>query len=100
VTIVTMSEFGRRVEENASAGCDHGHGNSMFVLGGGVNGGQIYGTWPTLAPDALDDGDVAITTDQRDVLSELVSKRLLNSNLATVFPDTNYTPQSLGIFKS
>ena len=100
VTIVTMSEFGRRVEENASKGCDHGHGNCMFVLGGGVNGGQVYGTWPTLAPDQLDDGDVAITTDQRHVLHELVSKRLLNANPTAIFPDPTYTPQSLGIFKT
>ena len=98
VTIVTMSEFGRRVEENGSFGTDHGHGNCMFALGGGVNGGQVYGAWPTLAPEALDDGDVKITTDQRHVLSELVSKRLANTNLASVFP--NYTPQSLGIFKT
>jgi uncharacterized protein (DUF1501 family) len=87
VTIVTMSEFGRRVQENGSAGTDHGHGNAMFVLGGGVNGGKVYGEWPTLAPEALaDPGDLAITTDFRDVLGEIVQKRLANPKLAEVFP--------------
>ncbi len=96
VTVVTMSEFGRRAEENASHGTDHGHGNCMFVLGGGVQGGKVYGNWPTLAPDKLDDGDLAITTDQRDVLAELVSKRLKNPALTQVFP--NFTPSPLGMF--
>jgi uncharacterized protein (DUF1501 family) len=96
VTIVTMSEFGRRVEENASKGTDHGHGNNMFILGGGVNGGQIYGEWPTLAPDALNDGDLEIKTDQRHVLAELLSKRLLNTS-TSIFP--NFTASPLGIFQ-
>lgn len=96
VTVVTMSEFGRRVEQNGSAGTDHGHGNVMFAMGGGVNGGQMYGPWPTLAPEALNDGDVDIRTDQRHVLAELVSRRLVNSD-ASVFP--NFTAQPLGIFR-
>lgn len=87
VTIVTMSEFGRRVKENASDGTDHGHGNCMFVLGGGVNGGKVYGQWPGLAPEKLYEGiDLDITTDYRDVLSEVVEKRLKNPSLADVFP--------------
>ena len=87
VTIVTMSEFGRRVKENASDGTDHGHGNCMFVLGGGVNGGKVYGQWPGLAPENLFDGiDLNITTDYRDVLGEVVEKRLKNPALAEVFP--------------
>ncbi|HQV94937.1 MAG TPA: DUF1501 domain-containing protein [Anaerolineales bacterium] len=87
VTIVTMSEFGRRVKENASDGTDHGHGNCMFVLGGGVNGGQVYGQWPGLAPENLFDGiDLNITTDYRDVLGEVVEKRLKNPALSEVFP--------------
>lgn len=98
VTIVVMSEFGRRVEENASQGTDHGHGNAMFVLGGGINGGKIYTDWPGLARDKLDDGDLAITTDYRDILAEIVKNRLLNSNLNTIFP--NYSYQSLGIAKA
>ena len=95
ITIVVMSEFGRRVEENASQGTDHGHGNAMFVLGAGINGGKVYGDWPGLAKDSLDDGDLAITTDYRDVLSEILSKRLLNSKIAKIFPD--YEINSLGI---
>ena len=87
VTIVTMSEFGRRVKENASDGTDHGHGNCMFVLGGGVNGGKVYGQWPGLAPENLFDGiDLNITTDYRDVLGEVVEKRLKNPALVDVFP--------------
>lgn len=96
VVIVTMSEFGRCAGENASRGTDHGHGNAMFVAGGGVNGGKVYTTWPTLAPDKLDDVDLAITTDQRDVLAELVDKRLKNSQTDKIFP--GFTPNPPGIF--
>ncbi len=95
ITLVVMSEFGRRVEENASFGTDHGHGNAMFVLGGGINGGKVYGNWPGLAKADLDDGDLAITTDYRDILAEIVQARLLNSNINKIFPDYSY--QSLGI---
>ncbi|MCB9434747.1 MAG: DUF1501 domain-containing protein [Ardenticatenaceae bacterium] len=98
VTVVTMSEFGRRVGENASAGTDHGHGNMMFLLGGGVNGGQVFSRWPSLAPEALDDGDLAITTDYRSVLAEIVQKRLLNTAVSEVFP--NFTPEDLGLFRN
>lgn len=87
VTIVTMSEFGRRVKENGSEGTDHGHGNCMFILGGGVNGGKVYGEWPGLAPDKLFNGiDLDIKTDYRDVLGEVVEKRLKNPSLGEVFP--------------
>jgi len=97
VLVVTMSEFGRRVLENASGGTDHGHGNSMLVLGGGVNGGKVYGTWPGLAPDQLaSPGDLQVTTDFRTVLAEIVDRRLLNSNLAAVFPGFQ-APAYLGI---
>ncbi|MFQ5615836.1 MAG: DUF1501 domain-containing protein, partial [Anaerolineales bacterium] len=81
ITVVTMSEFGRRVKENGSYGTDHGHGNLMFLMGGGIAGGQVFASWPTLASNALDDGDLAITTDYRDVLAEVVSNRLLNPAL-------------------
>jgi uncharacterized protein (DUF1501 family) len=97
VLVVTMSEFGRRVLENASGGTDHGHGNSMLVLGGGVNGGKVYGTWPGLAPGQLaSPGDLQVTTDFRTVLAEIVDRRLLNSNLAAVFPGFQ-APAYLGI---
>jgi uncharacterized protein (DUF1501 family) len=94
VTVVTMSEFGRRVEENTSGGTDHGHGNCMFVMGGGINGG-VYARWPGLAPANLDDGDLAITTDYRDALAEIVQARMMNPALDVVFP--GYSPKPIGI---
>jgi uncharacterized protein (DUF1501 family) len=88
VTVVTMSEFGRRVKENSSKGTDHGHGNVMFLMGGNVNGGRVYGDWPTLEPGKLyGPGDLEITTDFRDVLGEVVQKRTGNGNLGAVFPN-------------
>ena len=86
VTLVTLSEFGRRVAENGSGGLDHGHGNACFVLGGGVVGGRVYGRWPGLGADQLDDGDLAGTTDYRTILAEILEKRGKLST-STVFPD-------------
>ena len=96
LTVVVVSEFGRRVRENADRGTDHGHGNPIIVVGGSVNGG-LYGAWPGLAPDALYDGaDVAVTTDYRRVLAEIVVRRFRNPYLSQVFPGyAAYTP--LGI---
>jgi uncharacterized protein (DUF1501 family) len=86
LTVVVMSEFGRRLRENQSKGTDHGHGNVMLVLGGGVNGG-IYGRWPGLKREVLfEQQDLAITTDYRHVLGEVVMRRLKNPRLADVFP--------------
>jgi uncharacterized protein (DUF1501 family) len=85
VTVVTMSEFGRRVEENGDGGTDHGQGNVMFALGGSVNGG-VYGDLPSLSESNLVEGDVPISIDYRHALSEIVSKRLRNPNLDKVFP--------------
>ena len=97
VTVITMSEFGRRVEENASKGLDHGHGNVMFIAGGGVNGGQVYADWKTLAD--LDDGDVQVTIDQRVVLWEMLSKRIGSNAFTETFPNFGSTPPpTLGIF--
>ncbi len=99
VLIMTMSEFGRRAYENASHGTDHGHGNVMFLLGGGVAGGKVYGQYPTLAPNKLvGPGDMAATTDYRDIFAEVVSKWLGNPDVASVFP--GYTPKDLGVLKS
>jgi len=99
ITVVTMSEFGRRLKENASGGTDHGSGSSMFVLGGGVNGGKVYADWPGLAPEQLfGPGDLAPTTDFRTVLGEVVSKRLANSALDSVFPGFA-EPAFLGVCK-
>ncbi len=86
-TVVTMSEFGRTAHENGTRGTDHGHANVMFVLGGPVKGGRIYGRWPGLAPEQLNQGrDLALTTDFRTVLSELIVHQLGDTNLQTVFP--------------
>jgi uncharacterized protein (DUF1501 family) len=96
VTVVAMTEFGRRVEQNASGGTDHGHGATALIMGGGLAGNTIHGAWPGLAPEALDQGDVAGANDYRDVLGELVSHRLgLGGALGTVFPEHRVTP--LGI---
>jgi uncharacterized protein (DUF1501 family) len=85
--IVTMSEFGRTARENGNRGTDHGHANVMFVLGGAVKGGKVYGRWPGLEPEQLYDGrDLALTTDFRRVLGEAVYRHLGNHELAKVFP--------------
>ncbi|MCP5097771.1 MAG: DUF1501 domain-containing protein [Chloroflexi bacterium] len=87
ITVVIMSEFGRRLQENGGLGTDHGHGNMMMVMGGGINGGQVFANWPGLHETQLvGPGDLAITTDYRDVLGELISKRLNNPNLPNIFP--------------
>jgi uncharacterized protein (DUF1501 family) len=85
-TIVTMSEFGRRLQQNASNGTDHGHGGVVLVMGGGVIGG-VHGSWAGLSADALDQGDVAGVNDYRDVLSEVVTKRLglSDGSMSSVF---------------
>ncbi len=87
VVLVTMSEFGRTARENGTRGTDHGHANVMLALGGPVLGGKVYGHWPGLAPEQLYEGrDLALTTDFRDVLGELVTRHLGNRELAAVFP--------------
>ena len=87
VAVVTMSEFGRTAKENGNRGTDHGHANVMFAFGGAIRGGKVYGEWPGLAPEQLyENRDLALTTDFRDVLGELVVKHLGNGQLAGVFP--------------
>lgn len=91
VVVVTMSEFGRTVKENGTGGTDHGHGTAMMILGGDVRGGQVYGKWPTLAPDARHEGrDLAVTTDFRGVFGEVLSGHLGNADPAQIFP--GYAP--------
>jgi uncharacterized protein (DUF1501 family) len=85
--VVTMSEFGRTARENGNRGTDHGHANVMFVMGGPVKGGKVYGRWPGLDQSQLYEGrDLEVTTDFRRVLGEAVSQPLGNKNLETVFP--------------
>jgi len=84
-TVLVKTEFGRRAYENASLGTDHGHGGVMLVAGGGVNGGQVYGDWPGLNASALSDGqDLAVTTDYRQVIAEMLSVRFGQSDLDTI----------------
>ena len=88
VVVLTMSEFGRAVEENGNRGTDHGHGNAMLVLGGDVRGGQVYGMWPGLERDErFEQRDLAVTTDFRDVFGEIVVRHLGARHGATIFPD-------------
>ena len=99
LSMVTLSEFGRRVEENGDRGVDHGHGNVMMLFGGGVAGGQVHGQWPGLAPAKLDHGDLAGTTDYRDVLAEVLTERCRQpvADLPKVFPNRG-TFRSVGAF--
>jgi uncharacterized protein (DUF1501 family) len=93
VTVVTMSEFGRTARENGTGGTDHGHANAMFVLGGQVKGGKVYGRWPGLSDGQLNQGrDLALTTDYRQVLGEVVTQTLGADNLEMVFPGAGLAP--------
>jgi uncharacterized protein (DUF1501 family) len=93
ITIVTMSEFGRTAHENGTGGTDHGHANAMFVLGGQVKGGKVYGRWPGLNNEQLNQGrDLALTTDYRQVLGEVVTQSLGAENLDLVFPGAGLAP--------
>jgi uncharacterized protein (DUF1501 family) len=99
-TLIVYSEFGRRVFDNADAGTDHGWGNNAMAIGGGVNGGQLYGLWPGLAEQDLFQGaDVYGTTDYRTLFSEMLIKRLHNNRLYEIFPGfTEQEYQPLGVF--
>src|SRR5882672_5652371 len=85
--VLTMSEFGRAVNENGNRGTDHGHGNAMMVIGGGVRGGRVYGKWPGLDVARRYDGrDLSVTTDFRDVFGEIVIRHLGLKDSRQVFP--------------
>ncbi len=87
VVVVTMSEFGRTAKENGNRGTDHGHANCMFVMGGDVKGGQVYGRWPGLENHQLNEGrDLMLTTDFRTVVSEILAKHNGVKQLNAVFP--------------
>ncbi len=88
--VLTMSEFGRAVGENGNRGTDHGHGNAMMVVGGGVRGGHVYGKWPGLSPEQRFEGrDLAVTTDFRDVFGEIVVRHLGVQDPKPIFPGYN-----------
>jgi uncharacterized protein (DUF1501 family) len=94
VTLVTMSEFGRTAAENGNRGTDHGHANCMFVFGGDVRGGKVYGQWPGLDRSRLYEGrDLAVTTDFRTVLGEVVSHHLGSTDMSFVFPGFRHDPR-------
>src|ERR1700694_4511382 len=94
LVVVTMSEFGRTAKENGNRGTDHGHANCMFVLGGQVKGGQVYGSWPGLENHQLNEGrDLALTTDFRTVLGEVLAKHLGVKDLSPVFPGFDNNPR-------
>ncbi len=86
VTVVTISEFGRTASENGSHGAEHGYGNCMLLLGGGVKGGQVHGTWPGLRSAEMVDGDLAVNLDYRSVLAEVIAKRFPGVSIPQVFP--------------
>ena len=91
VTVVTLSEFGRRLKENGSHGVDHGYGNAVFALGAGVKGG-FYSRWPGLSAGTQVDGDLAVTTDYRSVLTEILRARFPALDTSKVFPGISYAP--------
>jgi uncharacterized protein (DUF1501 family) len=98
--VLTMSEFGRAVNENGNRGTDHGHGNAMMVIGGGVRGGHVYGKWPGLSAEKRYDGrDLAVTTDFRDVFGEIVTRHLGLTDARAIFPGYASSPSKYpGLF--
>jgi uncharacterized protein (DUF1501 family) len=95
VTVVVMTEFGRRVAQTASGGTDHGHGSVLWLLGGGLRGSGVYGRWNGVAPSVLDSGDVPMLNNAYDVLGEALQSRLGIGSLSPIFPAHTYAP--LGI---
>jgi uncharacterized protein (DUF1501 family) len=99
VTVVTVTEFGRRVSQNQSSGTEHGWGSSTFVAGGGVNGGKIHGKFPGLDDKQLKDGDLVVTADYRSLLTEILTRRagITAEGASQVFP--NFKPEVLSVMK-
>jgi uncharacterized protein (DUF1501 family) len=102
IVVVTMSEFGRTAKENGNRGTDHGHANCMFIMGGAVKGGRVYGKWPGLETHQLYEGrDLALTTDFRSVLGEVLTKHLAVQDLKPVFPSFDNNPSKFpGLIKA
>ncbi len=99
VVLVTLSEFGRTAFENGNRGTDHGHANALFVVGGPVRGGKVYGDWPGLGRKQLFEGrDLALTTDFRDVLGEILVHHLGATDLRSVFLGYEMRPESFRRF--
>ena len=98
ITVIVMSEFGRRVQENGGLGTDHGHGNMMMLMGGGIQGDQVFSRWPGLQPDQLvGPGDLDITTDYREILGEIIGRRLNNPLVDQVFPGFEIVENGLAV---
>ena len=95
VTMIVMTEFGRRLNENGSQGTDHGNGSVMLALGAGVAGGQMHGEWPGLAPEALNQGDLASANDYRMVVADMLVQRFGQTDIEQVFPTISYSPMGL-----
>jgi uncharacterized protein (DUF1501 family) len=95
VTVVTISEFGRRIKENGNRGLDHGWGNMMLVAGAGVKGGSYYGRWPGLGDGRQVDDDLEVTTDYRNVFAEIINRRFPGRSVSEVFPGLSYDPVGL-----
>jgi uncharacterized protein (DUF1501 family) len=102
IVVVTMSEFGRTAKENGNRGTDHGHANCMFLMGGDVRGGQVYGKWPGLNDHQLNEGrDLALTTDFRSVVGEILTKHIGVADLKPVFPSFDNNPRKFpGLVRS
>jgi uncharacterized protein (DUF1501 family) len=102
VVVVTMSEFGRTAKENGNRGTDHGHANCMFLMGGDVKGGHVYGKWPGLNDHQLNEGrDLALTTDFRSVVGEVLSKHIGVADLNSIFPGFDNNPRKFpGLIRS
>lgn len=86
VTVVTISEFGRRLVQNGNGGFDHGWGNMMLLAGAGVKGGQYHARWPGLPAVPQGDDDLQVTVDYRQVLAEIVGKQFPNRSVSSLFP--------------
>ena len=95
-TVVVMTEFGRRLRENASFGTDHGRGGAMFVMGGGVKGGRVLGRWPGLKGEALEGpGDLPVLNNYRNVLTPILQRHGAGNELPRIFPEFKTQPLEL-----
>jgi uncharacterized protein (DUF1501 family) len=95
-TLVVMTEFGRRVAENSAFGTDHGRGSIMFVMGGGIKGGRVFGKWPGLTQDVLEGpGDLPVVTNYRNILASILQRHGAGDTLDKVFPSFEIQPLDL-----